>query len=89
MALVRPSFTKRGPLYSHFGTSIRCVRPDQSAQTLTLHYLQDGDCTLRFSFAKREYMIPAVLVFKSLMNVNDKIIFEKIVQVFFLFFWKI
>lgn len=64
MGIARPSFQKRGNFYTNFGTQIRCVRPDQSAQTVTVHYLSDGDCTVRFSFRKREYMIPAVLVFK-------------------------
>jgi len=65
MGISRPSFTKRGNFYTNFGTQIRCVRPDQSAQTITVHYLSDGDCTVRFSFRKREYMIPAVIVFKA------------------------
>jgi len=61
---MRPSFARRGPNYSNFGASIRCVRPDQSAQTVTVHYLNDGDCTLRFSYRKREYIIPVVLILK-------------------------
>ena len=64
MAINRPSFAKRGPTYSSFGCSIRCVRPDQSAQTITVHYLHDGDTTLRFSFRKREYSVPVVLILK-------------------------
>ena len=85
LGITRPSFTKRGPLYTNFGTQIRCVRPDQSAQTVTVHHLSDGDCTVRFSFHKREYMIPAVIIFKALMQTNDKTIFDKIVQVRFFF----
>ena len=64
MAINRPSFARRGPTYSSFGCTIRCVRPDQSAQTVTVHYLHDGDTTLRFSLRKREYSIPVVLLLK-------------------------
>lgn len=49
-ALVRPSFTKRGPKYTEFGCAIRCVRPDQSSQTLTVHYLRDGTFVLGFTY---------------------------------------
>jgi DNA-directed RNA polymerase I subunit RPA2 len=28
MAIVRPSFQKRGATYSNYGVMIRCVRPD-------------------------------------------------------------
>lgn len=64
LAIVRPSFARRGPLYSQYGCTIRCVRPDQSAVSIGVHYLNDGDAMLRFSWRKREYSIPVVLVLK-------------------------
>ena len=39
VSLIRNSFMKRGPSYSHFGVQIRSVRDDQTSQTMTLHYL--------------------------------------------------
>ncbi len=80
IGLVRPSFVKRGPTYSQYGCQIRCVRPDQTACTNTLHYLTTGGATLRFAWRKNEYMIPLVLVLKALTDASDREIFEGIVQ---------
>ncbi|BFZ64987.1 DNA-directed RNA polymerase I subunit rpa2 [Saitoella coloradoensis] len=79
MALVRPSFANRGNAYSHFGVQIRCVRPDQSSQGNTLHYLNDGNAMLRISWRKNEYLVPIMMVLKALVDTNDKEIFDGIV----------
>ncbi|OBA26716.1 actin-domain-containing protein [Hanseniaspora valbyensis NRRL Y-1626] len=79
MALIRPSFANRGNLYSHFGVQIRSCRPDQTSQTNVLHYLNDGNVNLRFSWRKNEYLVPIVLVLKALTDSNnDKQIFDGI-----------
>lgn len=80
MALVRSSFMKRGPLYTHFGCQIRCVRNDQSSQTLYLQYLTDGSCMLRFAWKKNEYLVPLMLVMRALLPVADQDVMEAIVQ---------
>lgn len=80
VALIRPSFQKRGPTYTDKGVQIRCVRPDQTAQTMTMHYCSDGNVTLRFSYRKQEYMVPIMLVLKSLMEASDKDVFERIMM---------
>lgn len=77
-AIIRPSFANRGPTYSHFGVSLRSVRPDQTSQTLTLHYCTDGEVNLRFSYRKSEYMVPMLLILSSLTETNDKEIFQKL-----------
>lgn len=79
MAIVRNSFANRGQLYSPFGISIRCVRPDQTAQTNVLHYLNDGNITLRFSWRKSEYLVPVMMILKALVETNDREIFEGLV----------
>ena len=76
MAIVRPSFQNRGPSYTKFGISIRCVRPDQTSQTNFLHYLNDGNITFRFTWRKNEYMVPALMIMKALVDTNDREIFE-------------
>ena len=80
MAIVRPSFQKRGPQYTPYGVMIRCVRPDQTSHSVSIHYLNDGQCTFRFSHRKQEYMIPLVMVLKSLVDTTDKEIYDAIVQ---------
>eukprot|EP00911_Craspedida_sp_UC1_P002614 UC1_evm1s1935 len=80
MALIRPSFTNRGPSYTEFGCLMRCVASDGSAQTVILHYLSDGTCVLGFSYRKQQYLIPAILLLRALGAVSDREIFEAIVQ---------
>lgn len=79
MAIQRPSYTNRGPGYTTLGVEIRSVRPDQTSQTNALHYLNDGNVNLRFSWRKAEYLIPVVMVLKALVETNDREIFEGIV----------
>ena len=81
MALIRPSFAKRGPSYTNYGCQMRCVRPgDQTSQTIYLHYLNDGTLMVRLSFRKNEYLIPLILILKALVDTDDREIMEAIVQ---------
>jgi DNA-directed RNA polymerase I subunit RPA2 len=77
-AIIRNSFTNRGHTYTRFGVQIRSVRSDQTAQTVTLHYLNDGNVTLRFSFRKNEYMVPLILIMKALEGATDQDIYNRI-----------
>ncbi|CAG8479706.1 9635_t:CDS:10 [Acaulospora morrowiae] len=76
MALLRPSFANRGTSYTEYGVSIRCARQDQTTMTNTLHYLKDGNCMLRFVWRKQEYIVPVIFFLKSLVEINDKGIYE-------------
>jgi DNA-directed RNA polymerase I subunit RPA2 len=80
VALERGSFAKRGPSYTQYGVTIRCVRPDQSSVTNTLHYLSNGSAMLRFSWRKQEYLIPIVLILKALVSASDREIFESVIM---------
>ena len=80
IALSRPSFTNRGPSYTSSAVQIRCVRPDQTSITNTLHYLTNGSAMLRFSWRKQEYVIPIMLILKALTGASDKEIFEGIMM---------
>lgn len=80
-SIERPSFTKRGPSYSSKGCQIRCLHKDDLISvTNTVHYLENGGVTLRFSMRKQEYMIPVVMVLKALVDATDKEIFSELVQ---------
>ncbi|KAJ3487257.1 hypothetical protein NLI96_g3666 [Meripilus lineatus] len=80
ISLVRPSFVNRGPSYTPQAVQIRCVRPDQTSATNTLHYLSNGNAMLRFSWRKQEYVIPIMLVLKALVSASDKEIFEGVMM---------
>ena len=64
MAVERNSFSRLGAIYSPFATMIRCVRPDQTAKSVTLHYLTDGNSNLRFTIGRQEFLIPLVILLK-------------------------
>ncbi len=76
-ALTRPSFQKRGSQYTDKACTIRCVRPDHSAVTVTLHYLSDGNAMIKFSLKKQEFFIPVVLLAKALVDTTDREIYDK------------
>jgi DNA-directed RNA polymerase I subunit RPA2 len=80
ISLLRPSFSNRGPSYTQYAVQIRCVRPDQTSVTNTLHYLSNGSAMLRFTWRKQEYLIPIMLVLKALINASYKEIFEGIMM---------
>lgn len=80
IALSRPSFVTRGPSYTPSAVQIRCVRPDQTSVTNTLHYLSNGSAMLRFSWRKQEYVIPIMLILKALVGASDKEIFEGVMM---------
>ncbi|MES1907747.1 MAG: hypothetical protein MHM6MM_000805 [Cercozoa sp. M6MM] len=79
-ALIRPSFEKRGRGYTHFGCTMRCVRAaDQTSRTMTVHYLNSGQMTLRFSLRKNEYLVPLYVALRVLAPpelATDRAIFE-------------
>ncbi|KAJ8588929.1 beta and beta-prime subunits of DNA dependent RNA-polymerase [Rhizopogon salebrosus TDB-379] len=79
-SLLRPSFANRGPSYTQYAVQIRCVRPDQSSVTNTLHYLSNGSAMLRFSWRKQEYVIPIMLILKALISTSDKEIFDHVMM---------
>jgi DNA-directed RNA polymerase I subunit RPA2 len=78
LALIRSSFMKRGSTYSNFGIQIRCARRDQTTLTNVLHYLNDGNVMLRFSWRKTEYLVPVMMILNALVETNDKAIFDGI-----------
>jgi DNA-directed RNA polymerase I subunit RPA2 len=78
-AITRNSYRNRGNLYSDKGVAMRCVRPDQSSITVTLHYLNNGNSTMKFVCRKQEFLLPVVVVLKALAPLSDKEIYERIV----------
>jgi DNA-directed RNA polymerase I subunit RPA2 len=93
-ALIRPSFTSRGTNYTEFGTTMRCMRNDQTAETMVIHYVNDGTCTARIRISKQElvtrpplssvinlgfrFLTPVVLFFYALTSTTDYEIFKSI-----------
>ena len=77
MGMTRSAYGRSGPNFSEHAVNIRCVRPDQSSQTIAVHYLHNGDCMLRFPIRKRSYYLPIVLVLRGLVETTDREIYGK------------
>lgn len=71
IAFQRPTFINRGKNFTPFAVMMRCVREDFFAQTMTLHYLSDGNCSMRLIYQKQEFLIPAYVLLKALVDVTD------------------
>ncbi|KAF1794056.1 P-loop containing nucleoside triphosphate hydrolase [Phytophthora cactorum] len=80
MAVRRGAFANRGDLYTELAVFMKCVKRDQSAVTVTVHYLQDGNATVRFGVKKQEFMIPVGLVLKALYPLTDREIYERVLR---------
>jgi DNA-directed RNA polymerase I subunit RPA2 len=66
-------------LFSDFGTTIRCVRKDESSITNRCHYLMDGGVVFAILLNKAEYFIPAGIVLKCFCDISDKEIYDSII----------
>ncbi|KYR02629.1 RNA polymerase I [Tieghemostelium lacteum] len=80
VSLLRKAWTNRGPGYTKYGVTIRCVRPDRSSVTNNLHYLSDGQVTIRFLHRRQEFFLPTTLLLKALVDTTEKEIYEHLVQ---------
>lgn len=77
IAVSRNAWAGRGALYTKKGVQMRCVGADQRAISLTLHYLSNGGCVVRFLVRKQEFYIPIVLLLRALRETSDREIYEK------------
>ena len=83
VAFHRPTFINRGRLFTPFAVQMRCVRDDLFSQTLTLHYLNDGNCSMRLIYQKQEFLIPIYVLIKALVEVTDVQIYNRLVKGYF------
>ncbi|KAK2570429.1 DNA-directed RNA polymerase I subunit RPA2 [Acropora cervicornis] len=75
LAVARPSWKSRGPLYTEYGIQIRCVRKDQTAVNMTLHYLSDGNIMTSINYRKEIFFVPLIFILKALVNITDQQIY--------------
>ena len=80
-AIKRPTYKSRGPSYSEYGVAIRSANhtEDCSSVSNTLHYLNSGGCTLRFSVRKQEFLIPSLILLRALRPSTDMEVYSRIV----------
>ncbi len=59
---------------------MKCVREDDVSQSITLHYVSDGNVFLRVMIKKQEFLIPIAVVLRALGALSDRQIYNKIVR---------
>lgn len=64
IALYRTSFSAIGQGYTAYATQLRSVKEDETSQTITCHYLSDGNCTVRFWLNGSSFFIPYIVLLK-------------------------
>ncbi|XP_074659731.1 DNA-directed RNA polymerase I subunit RPA2-like [Tubulanus polymorphus] len=79
-AVCRNSWTGRGPQYTKFGVTMRCVRKDLYSSDLVLHYLMNGTAVLCFAQSKEQFYIPIIYVLKALIDVPDQFIYSELIK---------
>ena len=72
-SIQRSNYKNRGSTYTDLGVAMRCARHDgdQSSITNTIHYLTTGAASLRFVARKQEFLIPVVLILRSLSGFSS------------------
>ncbi|XP_067125570.1 DNA-directed RNA polymerase I subunit RPA2 [Centruroides vittatus] len=80
LSLARSSWKSRGKMFSEYGVSIRCVREDQTATEMVLHYLTNGTAQLKFSYGRELFFVPIVLMLKALCDVSDYYIYTEMTK---------
>jgi len=76
LAMTRGAFVGRGLLFTPLAVQTRCVRKDLYTQTVTVHYLSDGNCMVRFLVRRAEFLLPAIVLLKALKDATDQEIYQ-------------
>ena len=74
------AFPGIGAMFSEFGVSMRCVRPDQQSFNMVLHYLTNGTARLQIYDERQPYNFPIALVLKILVDESDRYIFNQMIK---------
>lgn len=80
LALARTSWKTRGKMFSEYGVTVRCVKADQTATEMVLHYLTNGTAQLKFTYGRELFFAPVVLMLKALRNVCDYYIYSELIK---------
>ena len=57
---------------------MKCVRDDLYSQSFTLHFMNDGNVYLKILLKKQEFIIPLILILRSLADVSDVELYSQI-----------
>lgn len=78
LAIIRPSYKRLGRGYTKYSVVVRAVKTTRSKSNM-LHYIDDGNISLRLLIQKREFLIPVGVVLKALIESSDREIYARII----------
>jgi DNA-directed RNA polymerase I subunit RPA2 len=81
-AIKRPTYQARKKNFTSNAVSMKCIREDLFSQTINMHYCYDGNIYLNIMIRKVEYLIPAIIVIKALVEMSDRELYNTIVRGF-------
>ncbi|XP_040285570.1 DNA-directed RNA polymerase I subunit RPA2 [Bufo bufo] len=80
LVMNRPKWKNRGPGYTQYGISMRCVRDEHTAVNMNLHYLENGSVMVNFIYHKQLFFIPLGFALKALVSFSDFQIFNELIK---------
>jgi DNA-directed RNA polymerase I subunit RPA2 len=80
MAFIRDAYEQTAPIFTKYACVLRCVRPDQTSHTVSVHYLIGGNMMIRFAINRKNFFIPAIALLKALRRTTDREIYSHLVQ---------
>ncbi|KAG9484200.1 hypothetical protein GDO78_009880 [Eleutherodactylus coqui] len=80
IALIRPKWKNRGPGYTQYGMSVRCVQDEHTAVNMNLHYLDNGSVMVNFVYNKELFFLPLGFALKALVSFSDYEIFTELIK---------
>uniref|UniRef100_A0A4W3IYD8 DNA-directed RNA polymerase subunit beta n=1 Tax=Callorhinchus milii TaxID=7868 RepID=A0A4W3IYD8_CALMI len=80
IAMVRPKWKNRGPGYTQYGVSMRCVRDEHTAINMNLHYLDNGSVMVNFIYQKELFFLPLCFALKGLVDFTDYQIYQELIK---------
>ncbi|XP_063299750.1 DNA-directed RNA polymerase I subunit RPA2 [Pelobates fuscus] len=80
IAMSRPKWKNRGPGYTQYGITVRCVQDEHTAVNMNLHYLENGSIMVNFIYQKELFFIPLGFALKALVDYTDYQIFSELIK---------
>ncbi|KAL3319114.1 DNA-directed RNA polymerase I subunit RPA2 [Cichlidogyrus casuarinus] len=78
VAVIRPSFKRRGPSYTEYAVALRSVREDEYISTIILHWLNSGEPMLAITIVRQQFFIPFSIIIRAFSNKTELEIFDDI-----------
>ncbi|GCC30726.1 DNA-directed RNA polymerase I subunit RPA2 [Chiloscyllium punctatum] len=80
IAMVRPKWKSRGPGFTQYGISMRCVKDEHTAVNMNLHYLDTGTIMVNFIYQKELFFIPLCFALKAMVDFTDYQIYQELIK---------